>query len=585
MPDFPALPEAASFLPPGSSWSVAWWLAAYYLLLMAWAITSTRVTMDARKMFGRSKLWRWLAAALGILVFVVIPITEPRWLLPAGILIAVVPAIYYTTRFYRLGGTGLLGAAIRGTKKLAVLSTVGTIKAVTVIAELVWTVLLALIRFDWNKLSQLPDTLNRVSRRLQGLVSSDTTESLHLVDDAGLPIDPAKDARLAQFPKTTAAQLLDLLDQAARIGATEIQISPQPGGGTEVRYEVDGIVHAGPAVSREDGALVGRAIKAIAGLSPAVFDRPQEGSFPVSLGGQRADITVQTTPNAIGEQISLRNTLQERTLVIQGIAGLGLDDALVTSVRELVARPEGLLLIAGRPDSGKSTTAYAIVNELVPLGRRVVTVEKSVKCQLDNVTQIRAGSRQGLGFPAAIDTALRQDPDVLLVRDILDRETAEAALRAAVSGRLVIACLHADDAADALQRLLAAGIDRGLLCAALAGVIAQRLVRVLCDGCKTPYEPPAELVAKLGLKPTAGMQFQREKGCAKCRSTGYRGRTGVFELLPANEAVQAAFAADATASDTKAKLRGAVARSLRQSAVAKVYRGITSVNEVVRVFK
>lgn len=582
---FAQLPDATSFLPPGSSWAVARWLTVYCLLLLVWAMTSTRMTMDARTTFGRSKLVRWSAAAIGILIFVVIPITEPRWLIPGGILVALPPLIYYTTRFYRLGGTGLLKAATGGSKQLAVLTAIGAVKAVTIVAELVWNVLLAVLRFDWKTLSRLPDSFDRARRKIQGIFLPHSAESVYLVDAAGLPLDMQQDPRLKQFPSSTIAQFLNLLEHAARIEATDVTILPDQSGRTDVRYRVDGIENSGVALSREEGSLLGNAIKAMAGLSPSISDRPQEGSFRISSGGKRTEIAVLTTPLAFGEQISLRNPLQEEAIISQGMAALGMDDAMVKALRDIAGRPEGLLLIAGRVDSGKSTTAYAIANEMSSLGRTVVTVEKSIKCRLDNVTQIDAGNRQGIGFPAAIASALRQDPDVLLVRDVIDRDTAEAALRAAVSGRFVIACLHAEDATNALQRLLVAGIDRGLLRTALAGVLVQRLVRVLCDACKTPYEPAPELVAKLGLPRGGGTQLQREKGCRECRGTGFRGRTGVFELLVATDELQAALATDISPSDLKSKVRGAIARPLRQSAIAKVYRGITSVNEIVRVMK
>lgn len=575
--------ESLSVVPGGYSYTLLRWLALYVGMLFAWALTATNATVDARLTFGRSVLVRWASAAVGLLVFVVVPAFAARLLLPSAVLLAVVPVTYQVFRFYRRGGTGLLRATFVGTKYTTYLLYRWGLRLSTAIIEVSWIGLQALLHFDWAKLKQLPEMARRTWQRLRSTPKPAT--EVVLLQGTGLPIDLANDPRLKHFPATVVQRVPSLLSEAFRVRASEILITTSPQGAGELRYKIDGALVAGTAMAGDESMFVTRAVKAIAGLNASKTTHAQEGVIPIMSGNDRSDVFVSTAPSGDRETLLLRLTADERRLIGNGLGGLGIDDTALKAIRGFLGQQEGLVLVTGRPDSGRSTTIYAAIGEIEGLGKRVATVEASPRLRLERVPQVRGGSPGGASFPQAIETALRNDPDVLVVRDVLDRETAEACLRAAIAGRLVVAGFGGDDAAVALDRLLSLGVDRGLVRLALTGIVAQRLVRVLCESCRTSYEPTPELMGKLGLRMQNPPRLQREAGCPKCRGTGFIGRTGIFEVLAADETLKNSIAADASTPIKRDVVRKALVRSLQQSAVAKVCNGTTSVQEIARVLK
>ena len=338
-------------------------------------------------------------------------------------------------------------------------------------------------------------------------------------------------------------------------------------------------------MSGQEGALVARTIKKLAGLPMVGQSASLAGSFPVMWTGRRSNMLVETASSNGVDTVLLRSTVEERVLIDDGLAGLGMDDAAVAAVRNLLRLDRGLILFAGLPYSGKSTTMYAAMVELGLLGRSVALVEKSIRHHLDHVAQIAASGSGTNTFPAAIQAAIQHRPEVLVVREILDRQTADACAREAAAGRLVLAGVNGEDAIDGLQRLCSIGVDSGILSVGLKGLVAQRLVRVLCESCKVSYEASPELAMKLKLPKAGPNLLYRAVGCPQCRGTGFKGQTGLFELLAVDEPVAAALASNEPFDVLKKALQNCSLRSLKQTAVGNIRQGITSLEEVIRVMK
>jgi type II secretory ATPase GspE/PulE/Tfp pilus assembly ATPase PilB-like protein len=577
-------PLFGAVVPTGYTGTLLGWLAAYVAMLFTWALTSTHVTMEARRTAGRSVLVRWASAVIGVLVFVIVPAFSARLLLPSAVLLAVVPVGYYFLRTSRRVGTEVVRGVVSGTGYTGFFTYRVLLRLATTIAEIVWMALQAILRFDWAKLRQVPALTREAWQRIRQPAGAAPGQELVLLQESGLPLDLDEDPRFKSFPKSIKQRFMGLLGEAAAATATDITMTAGQSG-TQIQYRIDGDQVAGPAMSDEEILLVARLAKVLAGLNPAPVTQPQEGVIPTLCGPQRCDLFVTSAPSSGRETLTIRLTADERRLIDTGLAGLGIDDAALAAARALLEGREGLVLFVGRPDSGKGTSIYGAIRELVTGGKSVATVESSLRHRLDHVPQVRFGDADAGRFAKAIEASLRHDPDVLVVRDLFDRQSVELCMRTAVAGRLVIAGLRADDSTDVLRRLAALGVDRGLMKLALKGIVAQRLARTLCDSCKTSYQPTAELVGKLGLRPKGNLDFHREVGCPKCRGTGFKGRSGLFEVLVMNDAVQDALSTDPALQSSREVVRKSLARSLQQSAVAKVCHGITSVQEISRILK
>jgi type II secretory ATPase GspE/PulE/Tfp pilus assembly ATPase PilB-like protein len=577
--------DSTSLLPDGLAFKLIRWTILYVVLLIVWAITSTRMTIDARQTFGKSAIWRWASMAVGLMVFVVVPSTEPRWLLLSGLLLPIVPALYATQRFYRRGGTGLLRATFSGTYKLVTVLAGLSWRLATVIVASAWGILLALCRFDWQAAAKRLDGLKaRVRGILQRVGLTPPSEELVFLDPGGLPCDVFADPRLKSFTRSAIESVNRILEQGLGFEATEIALRPQGKDGSSVRYLIDGAWYDAPSLPREEAAEVAGVLKSIGDVSGNTAGGIKRGGFVVLLGNKRCDLAVSAGPAEGGELVSLLNSARIRSLASQGMALLGMDDALLKTVRTVLQQPQGLVLVAGRPDSGRGTTLYAAITEIDPAVRKIATVESSPRFEIDQVTQVLVANST-TGFQQAIATALFHQPDVLVIRDISDRETAEQVLKASFAGKLVLAGIPAQDSTDALSRFLDLGVDRSLVKSALIAILSQRLARVLCQDCRAAYTPTPDLLGKLGVRPSGNLEFYRETGCPKCRGSGYRGQTGVFELLVPDAAVREALAGGMPAEDLHKLTRSKLVRSLRQSAISKVINGVTSVNEAAKVLK
>ena len=373
-----------------------------------------------------------------------------------------------------------------------------------------------------------------------------------------------------------------LLTRAVEARASDVHIEPM-NGELLVRYRIDGElqdVESPPA--RLAAAVVSR-VKILASLNIAERRMAQDGRIRLAVRGREIDFRVSTVPTIHGESVVLR--ILDRSSLALDFGALGFDDVLIDAIRDLIERPYGIFLVTGPTGSGKTTTLYTGLLELNTRQRKILTIEDPVEYQLHGVNQVQCKPQIGLTFASALRSFLRQDPDVMMVGEIRDLETAQVAVQAALTGHLILSTLHTNDAASAMTRLLDMGVEDFLLTSTINGVLAQRLVRLLCPHCKEAYEALPELAARMQIAPRADGRahvLHRAKGCAECGGTGYFGRSSIVEVLPMSEAIQQLILSRA---DTGAIRRQALAggmRSLHAHGMAKVLAGETSVEDVLR---
>ena len=367
--------------------------------------------------------------------------------------------------------------------------------------------------------------------------------------------------------------------------ATDIQLEPKADGNTHVRCRIDGIMQSGEVLTGRAGPAVVSAMKVVADMNIAERRRPQDGSFRVLLDGRSFEVRAATAPTSYGEKMSVRLLDSEGGIIRQGLDGIGLETAVIQSLRSIIHQPHGMLLVCGPTGSGKTTTAYAAISEIDALSRNIVTIEDPIECRLPNISQTGVNPSANLTFAQILRSLLRQDPDVMLVGEIRDQETADIAMRAALTGHFVFSTMHANDAAASISRLLDLGIDTTLIQSALSAVLAQRLIRVLCDQCKEPYDAPAEFRERMSIPATQPITIYRKKGCEACQGKGYKGRTAVSELILVENRLRDLLATRPSPQTIRAAAKQAGMQTLRDSAMTQVLRGFTSIEEIVRVTK
>ena len=405
------------------------------------------------------------------------------------------------------------------------------------------------------------------------------------IEPAALDLEAERDADVGQLRDMAAeapvVRLVNLLLEAAIAGdASDVHIEPYEDT-LRVRYRIDGLLYEQEAPPRRLQAALTSRIKIMAELNIAERRLPQDGRIRVTTGGRRVDIRVSTVPTIHGESIVLR--LLDRSAVFLPFDRLGLAPRMAAAFAGLIHRPHGIVLVTGPTGSGKTTTLYAALDKINRPDLKIITVEDPVEYQLPGVTQIPVRPKIGLSFATGLRHIVRQDPDVLMVGEIRDLETAEIAIQAALTGHLVFSTLHTTDAPGAVTRLQDMGCEPYLVCSVLAGVLAQRLVRRICPACRAPDHPdPADLLG-IGVTDATGADLFRGKGCEDCRGTGYRGRIGIYELFRITDQVRDLITGKASASEVR---RHAVARgmvTLREDGWAKAGAGVTTVEEILRV--
>jgi general secretion pathway protein E len=393
-----------------------------------------------------------------------------------------------------------------------------------------------------------------------------------VLDDADLLDDP-NEAPIIKFVNA-------LLTQAVKERASDIHIEPFEKD-LVVRYRIDGVLYESiRPPSKFKNSIVSR-IKIMAGLNIAEKRLPQDGRIRRRMGGREIDLRVSTVPVRHGERVVMRILEKGEVFALERI---GMGGIILDTFRDLIRKPHGILLVSGPTGSGKSTTLYSAIAEINSPDKNILTIEDPVEYELRGIGQVQVNHKIELTFASALRSFLRQDPDVILVGEIRDRETAANAVQASLTGHLVFSTIHTNDAAGAFARLVDMNVEPFLVASSLLGVLAQRLVRRLCPHCKQPYTPSDAELADMGVtRETVPGQVYKAVGCDECHGLGYRGRSGIFEFLPAWEEVKTLVIRNADAGTVKKKAIELGMTTLRDDGIAKVISGVTTFDEVLRV--
>ena len=375
-----------------------------------------------------------------------------------------------------------------------------------------------------------------------------------------------------------------LIVEALRARASDIHLEATADG-LRVRYRVDGVLQEISHPPRQYQAAVISRVKIMASLNIAERRLAQDGRIRLRLSDRELDMRVAITPTLHGESVVLR--ILDRAAGVRDLAELGMPARVLAGFERLIAQPHGIILVTGPTGSGKTTTLYGALQRLNRAGVKIVTVEDPVEYQIDGVTQIPVNPKIGLTFGAALRSILRHDPDIIMVGEMRDREAAEIAIQAALTGHLVLSTLHTNDAPSGITRMVDMGIEPYLITATLLGAVAQRLVRVVCESCGTVIQPAPEIVAQAvpaGDQPDIPRrQFRQGRGCEACAGTGYRGRTGLYELMSLSDDLRSRIIGRAPLGELRAVATAGGLESLRTAGWAKACAGITTLEEVLRV--
>ncbi len=371
-----------------------------------------------------------------------------------------------------------------------------------------------------------------------------------------------------------------LIAQAVSNRASDIHIEPDEKS-VRIRYRVNGLLQKeGSPPKAIQSALITR-LKIMAEIDVSEKRVPQDGRFTFNWGSRTVDVRLSTLPTIHGEKIVMR--LLDRRNLLLGLENLGFSDNVLRGFQSITRKPEGLILISGPTGSGKTSTLYAVLDEINSIEKNVITVEDPVEYNLPGINQVQTNEKAGLTFASCLRSILRQNPDVIMVGEIRDAETAAMAIRSAMTGHLVLSTIHTNDAAGAVTRLNDMGIESFLLASSLLGVLAQRLVRAVCPSCKTEDTVPSALLNDLDIREGKDATFYQGVGCDECHMTGYRGRMGVFEFLPVTNKIKDLILADSSSGQimTAAVAEGMV--TLYRDALSKAFDGKTTYREVLRV--
>jgi len=410
---------------------------------------------------------------------------------------------------------------------------------------------------------------------IEGLHEEDTDLIISEIQETGDLLDDTSDAPIIKLVNL-------MLSQAVKGRASDIHIEPAQTR-LKIRYRVDGLLYDMLSPPKHIQSALTSRIKIMAKMNIAEKRLPQDGRIEVKIGDKNIDIRVSTIPTAFGERVVLR--LLDKTSILLQVSDLGMPRERLKAFDRLIHSPYGIVLVTGPTGSGKTTTLYAALSTINTTDVNIITIEDPIEYQLEGVGQIQVNPKIELTFANGLRSIVRQDPDVILVGEIRDLETAEIAIQSALTGHLVFSTLHTNDSASAVTRLIDMGIEPFLVTSSVMAILAQRLVRTLCPSCKEPYSPDEESLQNIGIvsEMISGKTIYRGVGCNSCLKTGYRGRTGIFEMMMLNDTVKNLIlkTSDANAVKRTAVEQGMV--TLRQDGAAKVLAGITTIEEVFRV--
>jgi type II secretory ATPase GspE/PulE/Tfp pilus assembly ATPase PilB-like protein len=427
-----------------------------------------------------------------------------------------------------------------------------------------------------SKIAERLDELYRPEKAVDKLLEGMESATLEHLQDVAPDEIAASEAEASQRP---VVRLVDLIiSEGILQRSSDIHIEPEEGG-VAVRYRIDGVLRQVMKIPRQAGLPLISRIKIMSELDIADRLRPQDGRARVAVNGQPIDLRVSTLPASLGEKVVIR--ILDSRATVKSLESLGFNTNETDGIKRLLENHEGIILVTGPTGSGKTTTLYSCINQIKSEGVNIVTVEDPVEYRMQGIVQVQVQEKAGLTFASALRSILRQDPNVVLIGEIRDRETAQIAVQASLTGHLVLSTLHTNDAANAVTRLVDIGVEAYKIAAALRGVLAQRLMRKLCPTCKEVWmETPADR-----LKPWVpnGTPLYRAAGCPDCAMTGYRGRFSIVEVLTVSAEVERRIAAGETAEHIAGAARRGGMKGLWDSGLAHVLRGESTLDELTRV--
>ena len=412
-------------------------------------------------------------------------------------------------------------------------------------------------------------------------VSKDISiEDLEIVSDQD--IAEISDADASEGSQAPIIRMVDLvIKEALKQRASDIHMEPTAEN-VRVRYRIDGILQDILSIPKDNQNAVIVRIKIMSRLDITATRVPQDGRFKMRVSGEEVDFRVSLLPTTFGQKIVMR-ILDKKSLAI-GLDGLGFSKEAIAIIKEGMFKPFGMILVTGPTGSGKSTTLYSIISQLNSVDRNIITVEDPVEYQVEGLTQIQARPEIGLTFASGLRAILRQSPDIVMIGEIRDNETADIAIKASLTGQLVLSTLHTNDAAGALTRLVDMDVEPFLVASSLILVCAQRLCRQICSGCKEKVDISENVLKELGLKKKQGAFFYQGKGCTMCRNTGYRGRLGITEILEVDDNIREMLIKGCASDEIKTyAIKHQHMTVLYEDAINKLNTGITTVEEVLRV--
>jgi len=429
--------------------------------------------------------------------------------------------------------------------------------------------------------SELKNAINQyygIGGSIEDVIKSIDMKTL-AIEEGKEEIEPEKLRNIAE--EAPIIKLVNLIIlQAIRDKASDIHVEPEEEN-LKVRFRVDGILHEQATIPKQMQAAVLSRMKIMSDMNIATKRIPQDGRFRLNIEGGQIDMRVSSMPTLFGENIVMR--LLDNTSILIGLERLGFDEKNFEIFKSLIVKPHGIILVTGPTGSGKTTTLYSALNSINTPDKNIITVEDPIEYQLKMIRQSQINQKAGLTFATGLRSILRQDPDVIMVGEIRDLETAEISVQAALTGHLVFSTLHTNDAPSSLTRLIDMGVEPFLISSSVIGIIAQRLVRTICPNCKQPYTPSEEVIRDLGVKLPANPKFYKGAGCKSCKNSGYKGRIGIFEMLLLSEKIRDLILAKTSSSQIKRVAQEAGMKSLREDGIEKVLAGITSIDEVIRV--
>jgi len=392
--------------------------------------------------------------------------------------------------------------------------------------------------------------------------------------------DDLKDYQSSREQSDAVTAFKNIVAQAVTSRSTDIHIEPKSNE-VEVRFRIDGILHPEARFTSELGLAIIQAVKVLSEMDISERRKSQEGNFTAALLNKQIDVRVATHSQVHGEGMVLR-LLDKSTGLIQ-LEKLGMPKDVYATIRKFCASPHGMLLVSGPTGSGKTTTLYASLLSIDAYERNVITLENPVEYQISNIRQTAINLKAGITFASELRSILRQDPDVIMIGEIRDSETARIAMQASQTGHLVFSTVHANDSVSTLFRLLDLGVEPYFIASSVQLILAQRLVRVLCESCRVPYHPAPDVFKKLKIRYQEDAVFFKAAGCDNCQHTGYKGRAGLYEMLPVTDEISEMINAKPTVTQVRDAARRAGLRSLQQAGITLVVAGTTSLKEVVRV--